>query len=652
MICQRCGTYMSSEDALTCDHCGALLSSESPMTPMTGVRAIRQGRMGATPPVLPDQPREGVPEYGDYDMSPLPVQQERSPRRKTAPKGLASFASRPTTHRGVPVNSRVRSKPIAARHVKTHSVKKHPVNWMLMGLIMVALLIAVGVGYALYMSNTDEGQRITARRLVADTTEITLELATSTDDLRQTLREEALKELRGAPAHAYWLVGQEYIDRGDVETAILSFRIANILDPENYDGLLMLANAYELNNDDAAAEALYLTLSDTVAKSRPEAYTALIRMYQDQSRNPEAAAMMLNAYQNTDREAYRLERKDFIPNTPQVDLAAGRYELEQTVHLTSPQGYDIYYTLDDAAKLPEDGIYTEDGTLKIPEGNLTLRAVCISEDLVSDPLSVTYQVFYPTPAAPKTNLAPDTYTSPKSVMLRPGDSKTKEKLTFYYTIDGSIPTVESPVFDGTTPIKLPTGRVVIRAVAVNEYGKMSSTCEVGYKFDFKPHPLEVYSEADQFDGFVVGVTAPEEFTQRFGAPSATSTVQYLHLTEEAQRMDYPWGSAVFLKTGNKWVLVSIEMNREIAQGPRGVGFGSTESEITSVYKDFGQVRSPNGNRGLYYAYPNIGQVIQNADGTQTVQYSCGTLESKVWVLQYVLSGGRVTKIVHFYQPQL
>ena len=62
MICQRCGTYMSSEEALTCDHCGALLSSGSSGIPMTGVRAIRQGRMGAAPPVLPDEPREGVPE--------------------------------------------------------------------------------------------------------------------------------------------------------------------------------------------------------------------------------------------------------------------------------------------------------------------------------------------------------------------------------------------------------------------------------------------------------------------------------------------------------------------------------------------------------------------------------------------------------------
>lgn len=649
MICQRCGTYMSSEEALTCDHCGALLSSGSSGIPMTGVRAIRQGRMGAAPPVLPDEPREGVPEYGDYDMSPLPVQLERNPRRKTAPKGLASFASRPTTHRGVPVNSQVRSRPIAARHVKTHSVKRHPVNWMLVGMILIILVIALGAGYVLYMRGTDEGQRITARRQVAGASELTLELASSTDDLRQTQRADLLKELGSAPAHAYWLVGQEYMDRGDVETAILSFRIANILDPENYDGLLLLANAYELEGDDAAAEALYLHLSDVVAPSRTEAYVALIRMLQDQSRDPEAADMMLKAYEKTDREAFRLERKDFIPNTPQVDLPAGRYELEQTVHLTSPQGYDIYYTLDDQAQLPQEGTYTEDGTLTIPEGTLTLRAVCISEDLISDPLSVTYQVFYPTPAAPKTNLAPNTYTSRKTVMLRPGDSKSKETLTFYYTIDGSTPTLESPVFDGT-PIQLPSGRVTIRAVAVNEYGKMSSTCEVGYKFDVKPHPLEMYSQADRFDGFTLWATSPEEFTKRFGNPSQTISAQYLYMSEEAQQMDYPWGSAVFILTGNKWVLVRVEMNSEITRGPRGVGFGSSESDITGVYKDMGQVKSPGGNRGLYYADPDIGQVLQNEDGTTTVQYSCNTLESKIWVLQYVLTRGRVSRIVHYYQP--
>ena len=61
--------------------------------------------------------------------------------------------------------------------------------------------------------------------------------------------------------------------------------------------------------------------------------------------------MMKLAYENTDRETFRLQRREYIPQSPQVDLSAGRYDLskmEREVDLSSPQGFDIYYTYDDS----------------------------------------------------------------------------------------------------------------------------------------------------------------------------------------------------------------------------------------------------------------------------------------------------------------
>ena len=98
-------------------------------------------------------------------------------------------------------------------------------------------------------------------------------------------------------------------------------------------------------------------------------------------------------------------------------------------------------------------------------------------------------------------------------------------------------------------------------------------------------------------------------------------------------------------------LVRIKMDRALGNGPRGVGFGSTEEEIVSVYKDFGQLQSPNGERGLYYDYPNVGKVRVEADGTRMVEYSCITAASDIWVLQYRLgANGRANEIIHYYQP--
>ena len=61
-------------------------------------------------------------------------------------------------------------------------------------------------------------------------------------------------------------------------------------------------------------------------------------------------------------------------------------------------------------------------------------------------------------------------------------------ITIYYTIDGSIPDEDSPVWDGETAIQLPGGYVTLRATAVNGYGKASNTLEVLYKIEQKPWP--------------------------------------------------------------------------------------------------------------------------------------------------------------------
>ena len=292
---------------------------------------------------------------------------------------------------------------------------------------------------------------------------------------------------------------------------------------------------------------------------------------------------------------------------------------------------------------------------------MTLRAVCVSGDLVSDPLKVTYTFYYPSPPAPKCNLAPNTYKSLREVSLRPGEildetktraekAEAEKHYRYFYTIDGSTPDENSPEYDGT-PIKLPSGRVTLKAVCVNQYGKMSSILEVGYKFEVKPYPLEVYSETDVFTGFVMNSTSVEEFKATFGQPLREVPTTYLGLSNTATHLDYDWGYAVFILNNNAWELVRIKMDRALGNGPRGVGFGSTEEEIVSVYKDFGQPQSLNGERGLYYDYPNVGKVRVEVDGTRMVEYSCITAASDIWVLQYRLgANGRVNEIIHYDQP--
>lgn len=648
MICEKCGSYMP-DGSLTCDVCGTPLSKKQTRYD-TGVRAIRQGRVNAVPPTLPDTKRDSVPEYGDYDLSALPVQQEAARRRKLPSGGIDAFASRPNTRRGLPVNAHGHTATVKTRQRGHASAKRMQINWTLILLILFGLALLGGGAYLYYMSATDDGQRITARQNTLAVDEALFALARNTQREAETEREALLRQWGKTNAQSYWFVGAEYIDAGDVETGIKAYRIADVLDRNNYDGMLSLANAYELAADDESAEAVYMDMILNVAPSRTEAYTALIRLLQAQDRDPESADMMKLAYENTGKESYRLQREDFIPNMPLTDLAAGRYEMDQVIHLSSPQGYDIYYASDDDVSLPEGGmLYDDKSGLTLREGTINLRAVCVSDDLVSDPLSVSYTIYFPTPAAPECNLAPNTYKTRRKVSLRAGEGNEKDELVFHYTIDGSMPDKNSPIYDGT-PIQLPTGRVYLRAVCVNIYGKMSSTLEVFYKIDCKPYPLKMYGEEDTFSGFLINTTTMAAFRERFGEPTGEVATQYLSLDNEALHLTYPWGYAVFTLNGNVWVLVRVEMTSAFTTGPRGVGLGSSESEVVGVYKDMGQPPSLNGDRGLYYTDPDIGYIYQNADGTRTVQYNCNTVSNKVWVLQYHIRNNRVERISHYYQP--
>ncbi|HPF86433.1 MAG TPA: chitobiase/beta-hexosaminidase C-terminal domain-containing protein [Candidatus Limiplasma sp.] len=657
MYCKRCGNYLP-DDAVMCDICGEMAHRDNGDL---GVRSMRQGRRGDAPPqVLPDEKRDSIPEYGDYEMSPLPPEQKRNVRRMNTKK--SDGLSRPDTRSGVPVHGSMMTRYVTTSRKKAKGMQYHRFNWMLLLVVIAAVLAAAVAGYFVYMKVSDQGQRITARKRVLMATEETLELAATTDNLLLTEQEDVLDNFLSVPAQTYWLVGQDYESMGDMELAIKAFRIADILDPENYDGLYLLATVYELNTQNDLAEAVYMDLITNISPSRYEAYTALITLLISEGRDPEAADLMLLAYENTGRETYRIQREDFIPETPEVNAeqTAGRYELAQNIEVTSPQGYDIYYTLDDDAVLPEDGILLTGGSVLITEGTFTLRAVCVVGDLHSDELSAQYIVYYPSPAAPKANLAPGTYSKLRSVNLRAGaksdnyKEKTEEQqakeddLTFYYTFDGSDPDPDiSPIYDGTA-IDLPTGRVTLKAIVINGYGKESSTLEIGYKFTVSPYLPDPYSNEDTFQNCEIEDTQMDAFIAAFGEPDAKGSIQYLYYEGQAQQLTYSWGTAVFTLSGNLWELASVDMTRNISTPPRGVGVGNTLSEITAAFKDFGMPDNQDGSRNLYYADPDIGKILINDDGTRIIQYTTETLSSNVMQLQYYIdTQGVCYRIVNY-----
>lgn len=678
MLCPRCG-HSVKNGLSTCPECGTMIRQESRVSGETvSPYDLRQGRSSRIPNASPEARNasddQETPEYGDYDLSSVPMVHEQGNPRENRKKAIRMQEigerdmDRVLEQRGQKYSGYSKKKPVYAKNQRSRSSalerRMKNINWTLIAIILV--VVGGITGGVLYMRHqkSDSGQQAIARRNTLAVVERDFEIAADWRTIEiQEDRKDLLDRWGKATPDSYWIVGQDFAAVGDIETAILAYRIADILDPENYSGLMLMATAYEMNAQHKEAEDLYVRLSTQMDPANSEAHTALINLLLSEGREPEAASAMLTAYNRTGRESYRQQRNNLIPKMPQTSMTAGRYQIDKLsakVALISPDGYDMYYTTDDNAVLPQDGILCTDGIINPEEGTIHLRAVCVAGNLVSDMLSVTYTFYYPTPPAPQANLAPNTYNKLKTVNLRAGNN-TDERLTkkevreyekhyrYFYTVDGSTPTENSPEYTGE-PIRLPSGRVTLKAICINQYNKSSSALEIGYKFDVKPFPLERYTEADTFGGFVLNRTSRTEFEQTFGEPKKESATTYLYAGGEAIHAEYPWGYAVFLLQNNAWSVVRVEMNRSITTCPRNVGFGASETEVCAAYRDCGQPPNQDSSRGLYYDYPEVGQVLLKENDQRVVQYQCQTAAGRNWYLQYWLTNGQVTKIVNYYQP--
>ena len=648
MLCPKCGSYATGEDIL-CPQCGALLTDNEEQE--NGVRSIRQGRSGsragtsagkAQTSNRPGASRTYVDasaRQGNTTNIPLWADPEIYDQNG---ERMSTGKVRPVHEMGAStvVGGRLPDGSRAGR--RRHQAQQGGVNWAHMTIVLVVLVIGAVIGVALYLTQTPDGQVIMARLG------------------------------RDADAAALWQVGGERLDTGDLDGAIDYFLRAREKDGTeniNVTGLLDLGSAYEASGQVDEAEELYTEIFTDIVPSAPEAYRNVIRIMLAQGRDAEAAELMKLAYQMTGQATFRQQRNELLPSAPRVDVVAGYYNQKKSLTLTSEEGYDIYYSFNAEAVLPEEGtLYT--GPIALEEGEWPLRAVAVSETMVSDQLAATYQIYMPSPLQPNVHLAPGTYQKAQKVRLSPG-SLTKEQLaenpgyastlddpvaqsiTIYYTIDGSIPDADSPIYDGT-PVYIATRRATIRAVSVNGYNKASNTKEVGYMLKSCPWPKDPYRMADAIGGMTLNVTTREEFFAVCGQSESVEETTLGNVTSECQQHNYPWGHAIMMRLrSGGWVLGEVYFTTDVLAGPRGTHIGSTEDEVVAQFQDMGQVVSPSGNRGLYANQDNSdkGKIYVQEDGGKLIQYVTDTADGNLWYLNYWLDrAGLVIAIQWYYQP--
>ena len=549
MLCRKCGYYTDRDDSV-CPECGEILT-ENAGVPTGGAEAIRQGqrarqaiydvvskqttearrkrRSGAShatvemPAVREDEEEEKIPAFTVSEREVIGDEDSGAPafeRRR-----------RPVYDENIALEEQARAYTEWIEKGGHQRLKM--VNWMKIVLILTVAVILTVAGGWLFLKKTDQGQKLMA------------------------------KMGREANSSALWSVGEELMNTGDMEGAIANFEKAKAQDEaeehEDPDGLLMLGSAYEaVGRTDEAAE-LYERIY-TKTPSRTEAYVNHIRIllnsdkYGDQAR---AGELMKTAYEMTGDSSFQTQRRDLLPAPPEVDLTAGYYEAKKYIAITSYQGYDVYYTFDENAELPAGGtLWTE--RVFLDEGIWNLRAVAVHGELVSDELKGTYKIIMPSPQTPQCNLAPGAYKTRQKVRLKPGkDNQNDDDITIYYTVDGSIPDADSPIYTGE-PVQLPSGHTVtIKAVAVNKYNKVSNMLEVSYKIEAKPYPLTAWEIKETIQGLELNKTTMLDFQSAYGEGKQVEMEQNPDFTSECRKYEYPWGYAVMNLAKKNWVLVEL-----------------------------------------------------------------------------------------------
>ena len=600
MLCPRCGYYAEKEDTV-CPECGEILNSGTDM-PYSGAEAIRQGKRA----------RQAIHEAAERTL-------EVKRRRR-------SGASRATVEMPALKNTEDEEESFAEYRVSETEA-----------------------------AGDEDGDSVVferRRRTVYDENDDIREQARAYTEWIENGGRKRLKMVNWMKLTMAGVVLLALITAGGYfflkETAGGQKIMAK--DNVDVDGMLMLGNAYEAAGRTKEAAELYAYIYEGTP-SRPEAYVNHIRILMNNGELAKAGNLMDKAYKATGETTFQTQRRDLLPEVPTVTVG-GVFEDKKKITMSSPQGYDVYYTFDENVKLPEGGtLYTDIPPLD--EGIWNLRAVAVNGELVSDEIKGTYKIIMPSPQMPRVNLAPGAYKNRQKVKLFPGkDNEKDDDIRIFYTVDGSTPNTDSPEFTGE-PVLLPSGhKVTIKAIAVNQYGKESMVQEVSFRIDAKPYPLTAWEIDERINDLELNKTTMKDFQAAYGPGEETEieTTKSSGFTTALRKFEYPWGYAVMNLNKKNWVLVELHFrDNSVFKAPRGTGIGDQKDFVISKFRDMGQVESANGNRGLYYL-DNL------SDGKflakdQSIRYRI-RIDGTYYQLKYYLNeNGTVNEIEYRYIPK-
>lgn len=266
--------------------------------------------------------------------------------------------------------------------------------------------------------------------------------------------------------------GYAAMAKEDAGTARSLFEKAIDRSPHRGSAYTGLAKLLVQTGDTKEAEDILLS-AIAGEEADAELYEAAIRFYEEQGQKQKIALLL----QKCDDAGVRKKLSAYITPSVSFSLEEGQYDEVQQVTLSLSDTDDggsytgkgkekedkqpvIYYTTDGSAPDETSHVYKE--PILLPVGVTTLTAAAYNENgIPGAPVSKTYTVVLPPPPSPQVTPATGEYGSGQAITMQAPDG-----CVIYYTIDQSDPDTSSEKY--VSPIGMPEGQTIIKAVAVDE----------------------------------------------------------------------------------------------------------------------------------------------------------------------------------------
>lgn len=255
----------------------------------------------------------------------------------------------------------------------------------------------------------------------------------------------------------------------DADRALKYLSRAMELEPDQTYMWLFRAQIEKDSGDREAAEESCRYILSKLDPDDQEVYTMLIEMYIEEG----DLDSVKDTLSRCPVQAVKNSFADYIAAVPTASFADGIYYDTMEIELDA-DGLDIYFTTDGTKPTVNSTKY--EGPIRLTEGSNTIRAVAVSpKGVLSDEAIFSYEISYLEAEPPVVSPDSGEYPAEVEIVVQVPDG-----CTVLYTLDGSLPTLDSAVYEA--PVKIRTS-TVFTAVSVSMSGRFSESVVRRYTID-------------------------------------------------------------------------------------------------------------------------------------------------------------------------